>query len=300
MTQPSIPIVFFGSGPVATASLAKLHLSTIFHVEAVITKPVPSHHRGTAPVIEFCKQNNIKFHTPPSKIELTKFFTEQSFTSQLGIVIDYGIIIEQSVIDYFPLGIINSHFSILPQWRGADPITFSILSGQKTTGVSIMRITAGLDEGPLLVSHPLTIETTDTSETLTTKLINLSHDLLEQHLPPYVAGNLDPQPQTGTPTYSHKLTKQDGLIDWAKPAVVIEREIRAYHEWPKSRGVIGTQNFIIRQASVIPQSGTPGSHITTKTTLVVFCGQDALSIERLQPPNKKEMPIEAFLLGYQV
>lgn len=301
MTKPSLTTIFFGSGPVAAASLGKLLDSNLFTIEAVITKPVPAHHRGTAPVIELCKARNIPYHTPAGKQALTDFFASKpSFSSNFGIIIDYGIIVEQPVIDYFKLGIINSHFSILPQWRGADPITFSLLSGQTTTGVSIMRIVEKLDEGPLLATQELPIEPTDTSENLTTKLINLSHAMLEKHLPPYVAGKLAPYAQTDNPSYSRKLTKADGIIDWHKSAHQLEREIRAYYEWPKSRALIGQREVIIRQASFVAESGTPGSYIASKKELIVFCGEDALRIEQLQPLNKKEMPIEAFLLGYQI
>src|SRR4051812_14202772 len=136
--KPSI--VFFGSGPVAAKSLELL--AEYCNVEAVITKPQPEHHKEPFPVLTLAKKRDFKVFTPVGKKELSDLFETKPVTSQLGIVIDYGFIINQDVIDYFPLGIINSHFSLLPEWRGADPITFAILSGQKETGVSLMLITA--------------------------------------------------------------------------------------------------------------------------------------------------------------
>lgn len=294
----SLKIIFFGSGPVAARSLELLLEGGLFEVEKVITKANPAHHRGSAPVIDLCKQRNLAYVTPANKSDLTAHFQTANYQSRLGVVIDYGIIIEQAVIDYFALGIINSHFSLLPQWRGADPITFSILSGQEETGVSLMSITAGLDEGPLLSQDKLRIQPNETTATLTQKLIQLSNDMLHRDIPTYVDGSLKLNEQTGTPSFSRKLTKADGIVDWTKPAVVLEREIRAFYEWPKSLAQIGSQQVIIRQAVVENTSGPSGNFITTKDSLVVHCGVDSLKILRLQPLNKKEMPVEAFLRGY--
>lgn len=298
MTKKSPKILFFGSGPVAAKSLELLLNNSDFEVEAVVTKPAPAHHKGSVPVKELCEQQNIAYHTPANKAELTAFFSTANFESTIGIVIDYGIIIDQAVIDYFEHGIINSHFSLLPEWRGADPITFSLLSGQLQTGVSLMRIVQAMDEGPLLAQDQLVIQSDDTSATLTEKLIALSHKMLCQYLPAYITGTLKVSSQVGTPTYSRKLTKADGIIDWRKPAKTLEREVRAFYEWPKSQATIGSHTVIIRSCDVITTSGTPGSYEATKKELMVFCGQDALRITILQPVNKKEMPIQAFLAGY--
>jgi methionyl-tRNA formyltransferase len=128
MTSTSKTILFFGSGPVAAASLRSL--ADNFSVEAVITKAVPAHHKGVAPVEELAGELGLPIIFASTKKELDEVFTERTFTSKVGVVVDYGVIISQEVIDVFPLGIVNSHFSLLPEWRGADPITFSILSGQ--------------------------------------------------------------------------------------------------------------------------------------------------------------------------
>lgn len=298
MTKQSPTIVFFGSGPVAAKSLELLLQHT--SVEAVITKPNPAHHRGRAPVIDLCEAKNVPYITTSTKAELTNLFAKSTYRSHIGVVIDYGIIIDQVVIDFFELGIVNSHFSLLPQWRGADPITFSILSGQAETGVSLMTIVAAMDEGPLLASEKLVIQPNDTSITLTQKLIQLSDSMLQKYLPLYSAGKLQLHPQVGEPTYSRKLTKADGAVEWSKPATVIEREVRAYYGWPKSTATLGDHQFIITQADVIKTSGNPGSYEATKKTLTVFCGTDALSIKKVQPVNKKEMPIQAFLSGYSL
>src|SRR5688572_20047531 len=124
-----VKIVFFGSGPVAAESLRLLGQS--FEIEAIVTKPSTTREMGAA-------AGSARLLTVENRHELDVLISEHPFESEVGVLIDFGIIVSQKVIDYFPKGIINSHFSLLPEWRGADPITFSILSGQKKTGVSLM------------------------------------------------------------------------------------------------------------------------------------------------------------------
>jgi methionyl-tRNA formyltransferase len=176
MKKMSETIVFFGSGPVAAESL-KL-LAEDFNIEAVITKPKPAHHTGIFPVIEVADKFGIKILYTKNKVELSDLFSTKPVKSLVGLVIDHGILIGQDVIGYFPLGIINSHFSLLPEWRGADPISFSILSGQKRTGISLMLINQDLDEGPLLAQSEYLLSPDITTPELTDDLINLSHQTL--------------------------------------------------------------------------------------------------------------------------
>ena len=257
MKKMSKTIVFFGSGPVAAASLELL--ARDFTIEAVVTKPQPAHHKQPFPVLEIAKKLGLRTLTPVNKQELSELFSTKPVTSKLGVVIDYGIIIGQDVIDYFPLGIVNSHFSLLPRWRGADPISFAVLEGDAKTGVSLMLIVAALDEGPLLAQASLPITPETTTPSLTKDLIALSHELLVRNLPKYIDGQVKPAPQSDTAvSYSRKLTKADGQIDWHKPADEVEREIRAFLEWPKSRAKLGTTEVIITKAKVIDDPLKPG------------------------------------------
>jgi len=274
-----------------------------FVIEAVVTKPKPVHHRGDTPVLELCDSLKLKTFTPTNKKELSELFVQKPVTSNLGVVIDYGIIIAQDVIDYFPLGIVNSHFSLLPEWRGADPITFSVLSGQEVTGVSLMVITAGLDEGPLLSQSPYLLPKEITAPELTDALIEISHVSLREILPRYVAGEVVPRDQdlSKPPTFSRKLTKEDGTVDWNKPAVQVEREIRAFVEWPKSRTTIAGKDVILTKAHAVPVNdpdSKPGDIDAQGSALMVECGSGYLCIDRLKPAGKKEMTAAAFLAGY--
>lgn len=299
MKKMSKTIVFFGSGPVAAASL-KL-LAHDFTIEAVITKPRPHHHRGTVPVLDAAESLGLPVLTAANKQELNELMRGRPVKSDVAVLIDFGIIVSQEVIDYFPLGIINSHFSLLPEWRGADPITFAILSGQPKTGVSLMLIDAGMDTGKLLAQKSQPIKPDATAVSLTEELITLSHELLRQHLPRYVSGELNPkeQPHQDRATYSRKLTKEDGQIDWTKPAEQIEREIRAFKEWPKSYGELGGKEVVITAAHTDNVSGTPGEVTVNDKQLVVACGTGSLVIDSLKPAGKNEMSSEAFLAGHR-
>ncbi len=298
-------IVFFGAGPVAAASLRLLAKN--FVIEAVVTKPKPAGHRGEFPTLTAANELGLKTYTPSNKKELSDLIATDPFTSTIGVVIDYGIIIAQDVIDYFTYGIVNSHFSLLPQWRGADPITFSLLSGQSQTGVSLMLITAGLDEGPVFGWGVYNIKSTDTSESLTQQLVYLSDALLRDMLPKYLSGEFKPNPQAGVaiamdlptePTYSRKLTKADGLIDWQKPAKQIEREIRAYHAWPKSYTKFNDLDVVITAAHTTEQKGDAGTLTVQNKELIMYCGEDALVIDTLKPAGKPQMDASSFINGY--
>ncbi len=301
MKKTSETIVFFGSGPVAAKSLRLL--AQDFAIEAVISKPRPPHHRGDMPVLSVAEELKIPVFTVRDRAELDKLFAGKPVKSQLGVLIDFGIKVPRAVIDYFPLGIINSHFSILPEWRGADPISFAILSGQKQTGVSLMQLVEGLDEGPLLAYGTYDPPPDITTPELTGHLINFSHLLLQRTIPKYLADQKSGTPQdiTGRPvSYSRKLTKEDGIIDWQKPAVQIEREIRAYLDWPRSRTTLGKTKVVITKAHVIDGSGKPGTVWAQGREFGVHTGDGILVIDRLIPAGKPEMPSAAFLAGYKL
>jgi len=197
----------------------------------------------------------------------------------------------------------------LPQWRGADPISFSILSGQCKTGVSLMLLVEAMDEGQILSFVECTIQKNDTTPTLTNTLIELSDELLKEIIPRYVEGNVKPISQAQAEalhgcekSYSRKLTKEDAKIDWGKSATQIEREIRAFLGWPRSKTSLCGKDITITQASVVATSpsGTPSDVIVTHhKELGIICGQGTLVIKKMILAGKKEMSGEAFLAGHR-
>lgn len=294
-----LSFIFLGSGSVAAKSLGLL--AQTFDIEAVVTKPRPAGHHGSVPVLETATDLKLPVHTVENKAQLSELLATKPFQSTLAVLIDFGIIVAQDAINYFPLGIINSHFSLLPQWRGADPITFAILSGQKTTGVSLMLLSEKMDEGPLLAQRTLEITLDMTGPSLTDKLIELSHRMLQEVLPLYVSGKIQPHNQPTTPpaSYSRKLTKDDGFINWDDSAQQIEREIRAFIAWPKSATVLNGLGLIITKATVVDTTGQPGHFEAQGKNLLVYTSDKALKIESLKPSGKQEMSAEAFLAGYK-
>lgn len=299
MKKISETIVFFGSGPVAAKSLELLLLWC--DVEAVVTKPQPPHHRELFPVIDIAQKYELPLFTASNRQELDELIGQSAFKSRIGVLVDYGIIVSQKVIDSFDLGIVNSHFSILPEWRGADPITFAVLSGQQQTGVSLMLLVPRMDEGPLIAYSEYDLLPTITTPELTDDLIEISNALLERTLPRYLAGTIEPQPQTVTKrqaSYSRKIAKEDGILDWRKTAEELEREVRAFAGWPKSRTELAGKTIVITKAHVVETACKPGQLIIKDKTLTLGTKHNGLGIDMLIPAGKKEMPVLAFLAGY--
>lgn len=302
MIKPSI--VFFGTGPVSLFSLEGIY--DHFTIEAIFTKPdrvSPGGKSHTHPVKNWANLHHIPIFQVANTAELSQSIAAQQLDSRVGLVVDFGIIIEKDVIDAFELGIINSHFSLLPRLRGADPITFAILEGLDETGVSLMRIVPAMDRGKLLTQVKYPISPTITTPELTQELGELSNRLLVRDLPRYLGGEIDPTPQVGTPSYTRKLTKADGLIDWAKPAMQLEREVRAFIGWPGSNSPLFGREVTICNAIVVGSpctdaNTTPGSVTTHQNSIIVTCGEIThLEITHLKPSGKREMSAADFLRG---
>lgn len=295
MKKTSNKIVFFGSGPVAAESLRLLQQHV--EVEAVITKPTTVKEMAAV-------AKSVCVHSVNNRSQLDDLILSDQFDSKLGVLIDFGIIVSQKVIDSFELGILNSHFSILPEWRGADPITFAILSGQEMTGVSLMMLVEAMDEGPLVGYGEQPLDGTETGPLLTDKLVKLSDALLQHDLPRIFSGETkEGAPQSITKrsvSYSRKLTKEDGILDFDKSAKELEAEIRAFIEWPKSRTEIADKDVVITSASVdTTLTGKIGEVFKTADKKIgIYTAEGALIILELKPAGKKSMPVEAFLAGY--
>jgi len=310
-TQSGRPkVVFFGSGPVAARSLELL--LAWCDIEAVITKPRPEHHKHDFPVIELAEARQLPLYFTSNRRDLDNLMAEQPFESPVGVLIDFGIIVSRKVIDSFELGIVNSHFSLLPELRGADPITFSILTGLQETGVSLMLLVEAMDEGPLLAQTTYALDPTATTPSLTEDLIELSDQSLQHILPLYIEGSVIPAPQEQaampnheTATYSRKLTKQDGVLDFEKPAVQLEREIRAFIEWPKSRTSLAGKDVVVTHAHVTPSPSDKTATLAIGTvdatsepgSIAITTSDGLLCISKLKPAGKSEMPAKAFLAG---
>lgn len=297
-------IVFFGTEDFSLASLEAL-VEHGFTVAAVVTKPDSPQGRGhklTPPKVKrYAQAHGIPVWQPAKLADIAHDIA--SLDRPAGVLVSYGKIIPQSIIDLFTPGIINLHPSLLPAYRGPSPIESAILHGDAMTGISIMQLSAEMDAGPVYrqVSHQLA--DTETAPELYDTLGAIGVKELVRTLPHILDGTLQPAPQDSErATYCSLISKADGIIDWQLPAAVIERQIRAYTSWPGSRTTLSGVEVIVARASAVhmDDTATPGEVIATKAQLFVGTGQDWLEIHRLKPVGKKEMPVKAFLSGYSV
>lgn len=302
--QNSKSIVFFGSGDIGLATVKNLAKS--IDVEALITKPdVFLRGKQLSPLIKtWAQSRSIPVYQPVDKAQLAELATKAGFKSPAGVVAEYGLIIPQSVIDYFRLGILNCHFSLLPRWRGADPIRAAILNGDKTSGVSLMVINQALDEGDIIAQADTDVSPQETADSLRAKLIKLSNQLLNQHLFSYLDNKLTPQPQDNNQqaTYAPKITKASGQINWSDKAGTIERQIRAFVGWPGSFGKLGGKDVTILDAEIlkttVPIKQKPGAIIPDASHLLVQTGDGVLKVNKIHPAGKKPMTGGDFIRGY--
>jgi methionyl-tRNA formyltransferase len=275
-----------------------------FSVAAVITKPDSQKGRGhkrIAPTVKkIAIEHNIPVLQPKKLSEITETITRLQPVT--GVLVSFGKIIPQSIIDLFTPGIINVHPSKLPLYRGPSPIESAILNGDTETGVSIMQLSAAMDAGPVYtcIDHPLTGQ--ETQSELYEALAEVGANELVRILPQIISGVLQPLPQDeNKATYCQLIQKQDGILNLQKSAEQLEREIRAYKGWPGSRTTLGSIDAIVTSAHVEECSGSIAQLLgEPQQTLSLQCGDGChLFIDALKPVGKKEMPVQAFLAGYK-
>lgn len=294
-------IVFFGTGEVSLETLKSI--SGKITVEAVITKPdlMASSGRAMSPAVKiWAESNSIPCYQPANKAELAELCAQTKFSSKAGLVVDYGIIIPLSVITGFEKGILNSHFSLLPRWRGADPITWSILAGDQTTGVTVMQVDEGMDTGDILAVEEIEVASDETVPTLTDKLVRLSNSMLIDVIPKYLRGEITPAQQNHTlATFSKKIQKEDGLLKPSEyTATELERQIRAYLGWPGSYMTSHGALLAIKKVGVSEVTAPTGQLVQNEGRLLLGCKEGSLEIELIQPAGKKPMDARSFANGY--
>lgn len=275
-----------------------------YNLVAVITKPdaaIGRHHQLTPPAVKIlAEQHHIDVLQPTKLSGITEAI--EALKPDAGVVVSYGKIIPQAIIDLFPLGLVNIHASLLPKYRGASPIEAAILAGDSETGVSLMRIEAGLDSGPVYAQSSLPISENSTKPELFETLSMLGTQLLSDILNKILIQELKPKIQD-LKLVSHVgiIPKSAGILDWTKPAARLEREVRAYLSWPGSRTTVFGRDVIITASRVSPEQlkGTPGEPIINGQMLFMVTGDGILEIVRLKPAGRQDMPVAAFLAGIQ-
>jgi methionyl-tRNA formyltransferase len=240
----------------------------------------------------------------PDKLRDERFLQSlSSLTADLGVVAAYGKILTEAVLGAPRLGLINVHASLLPRYRGAAPVHRAVINGESETGVTIMRMVKALDAGPMLATVQRPIGPDETSEDIERDLARLGASLLVSTVGDVARGRIVEQPQNDSlATYAPRLTKEEGVIDWALPAQRLHNLIRGLHPWPHAVTYHRNRRLILhRSALVTDANGEPGTVLESQgDRLHVAAGRGALAITEIQPEGRRAMQTRDFLAGHQV
>jgi methionyl-tRNA formyltransferase len=297
-----VRIVFAGTPDFAATALQAL-LATHHELIAVYTQPDRPAGRGRKPTPSPVKQVALDAGLPVFQPDTLKTADAQQTLAGLAadvmVVAAYGLILPKAVLDLPRHGCLNIHASLLPRWRGAAPIQRAIAAGDTETGITIMQMDEGLDTGAMLLKKATPIQADDTGGRLHDRLARLGGEAIVEALTRLEQGRLAGEPQRHEEAcYAHKLTKDEGHIDWHQPAEVIERQIRAFDPWPGTYTELDGQRLRLHQAHVVPGTGTPGTVLRRERDGIdVACGEGALRITRLQLPGARAQSVNDLING---
>jgi methionyl-tRNA formyltransferase len=298
-------LVFCGTPRFAVPTLEKL-VSSGFEVRLVVTQPDKPRGRGLELAPLPVKGRALELGLPivqPDKIKNNEEFRAQLAALQPDaiVVVGYGRIIPQWMIDLPPLGNINLHASLLPRYRGAAPIQWAIAMGETVTGVTTMRIDAGLDTGDILLQKEIPIAAEDTAETLAPRLAAIGSDLMGETLRGLATGTVKPRPQDHSrATLAPILKREDGLIDFQRPAAEIVNRLRGFQPWPGAFTSFRGKQLRLWGAKPAAATIVPGEIKLEGEHPLVGCGANtALELLEVQPEGKKRMAARDFVHGYR-
>jgi len=299
-----------GTAGLSCPSLKSLVAVPDFSVVAVVTQPDRPKGRELKPQPSPVKEVALEIGLPVLQPERAR---NESFIEALAelkpdliVVVAYGQILPQTILDIPRFGCINLHTSLLPQYRGAAPIQWAIVNGETETGVTIMKMDAGLDTGDILLQERTPILSEDNSETLHDRLAQMGASLLLKTIPDYVKGKLLPRPQPADGgSYAARIKKEDGHIDWSRPAQAILNRLRGLTPWPGVFSFLedGPQRHLLKiwQAEVVEGSGEPGRILQVERSgITIACGHSAFRILTLQREGGKRLTVQQFLAGHRL
>lgn len=299
-------LVMLGTGPFAVPTLCKLAASP-HQVLRVITRPQRGR-RPEAPPMQVAAESLKITVSQPESVNAELAVEElKSLRSDLLVVCDYGEILKPPVLAAARLGGINLHGSLLPKYRGAAPVQWAILNGDAETGNSVIQMTPGLDAGPILGIDRLAIDADESAGALEARLSERGAGLVLRLINELEAGIAQPQPQLkGAMTKAPRIEKEDGLVDWAQPAIAIKNKVRAFDPWPRAftlwrRGAGDPLRIILHRVQAIESpnaAAAPGTVVAAAPGLIVAAGAGAVEILELQPSGKRPMTAGEFLRGY--
>jgi methionyl-tRNA formyltransferase len=299
-------VVFFGTPQFAVPSLELLTASR-HQVVGVVTQPDRPRGRGhkvtDAPVKITAVGHGLPVFQPPRLRDPSVAETLARWAPDLGVVAAYGKIIPDSVLELPRLGMINVHASLLPKYRGAAPVQRAVIDGEAMTGVTIMRMVSALDAGAMFAKATRPIEPNETSDVVEHDLAQIGARLLLRVIDDLVAGTAVEEPQDESlSTYAAKVTKDEGLVDWTRPAIEIHNRVRGLYPWPHAYSYLDHERLILRRSQVEPgrTSDSPGTIVDTSAgVLRVATGQGGcLGITEVQPEGRRAMNAGAYLAGH--
>ena len=295
-------LAFLGTPEFAVPALQAL-LAAGHEIAHVYTQPPRAAGRGQAvrptPVHAAAQSHGLPVRTPA---RLHDAETQQAFAAldlDAAVVAAYGLILPPAMLTAPKHGCLNIHASLLPRWRGAAPIQRAILAGDAETGVTIMAVQQALDAGPVLLAEAVPIGAQATAESLHDELAQLGARLIVEALARLEAGTLQPAPQPAQGvTYAEKLQREEGRLDWSRPAAELARRVRAFAPWPGAYFDHGGERIKVLAADTVTASGAPGTVL--EGGLTIACGDGALGLTRLQRAGKRPMSAKEFLRGYDI
>jgi len=301
--------IFMGSAELAVASLRRLAEDTVCELVAVVTQPDKPKGRdlrlSPTPVGEAAQRLSVSVHKPRRARDPEFIEQVRALAPELIVVVAYGQILPPALLEIPRHGCLNVHTSILPKYRGAAPIQWAIVDGESETGVTIMKMDAGLDTGPVVAECRTPITDEDDGQTLHDRIALLGAELLVRTIPDYASGRTQPvaQPAEGA-SYARKITKDDGRIDWSRPARAIFNQVRGFNPWPGAFTFVelSGRRRLLKVWQARPghaQGGAPGIvAAATGNDLVIGCGDGSLALLEVQLEGARRIRAREFLSGH--
>jgi methionyl-tRNA formyltransferase len=300
-------IIFMGTAELSCASLERLAGERQFHIAAVVTQPDKPRGRDLnlqpPPVKILAQKLGLPVLQPPKARDEALISELRAAKPELIVVAAYGHILPQAILDLPRFGCLNVHTSLLPRYRGAAPIQWAIADGETRTGVTIMKMDAGMDTGGILAQRPTPILPEDDSTSLHNRLAQLGAELLIETIPDYLSGKIQPGPQPEGASYAPKIKKEDGHINWNLAASTILNRMRAFRPWP------GAFTSLIRdskplllkiwQADIVEEKGAAGQILSAdENGILIGCGEQTLRVTELQLEGGRRLRAREFLAGH--
>jgi methionyl-tRNA formyltransferase len=296
-------LAFMGTPDFAVPSLAALVAAghEVAAVYAQPPRPAGRGHRKTAsPVEREAQRQGLPVRTP-ARLDAAAQADFAALRLDAAVVAAYGLILPKAVLAAPRLGCLNIHASLLPRWRGAAPIQRAILAGDGETGITIMQMEEGLDTGPILLAQAMPIGPRDTAQSLHDRLAALGARLILRALDGLAAGTLAPRPQPPAGvTYAKKLRREEGALDWRRPARELERAVRAFYPWPGAWFEHERERIKVLAAELLPGAAAAPPGAVLDERLAIACGEAALRPLTLQRAGRAPQPVDAFLRGYAI